>query len=272
MNAQFTYRWGGGIGTGDGVKILFLLNGIFFLAQHIWGGSVVWLFGLVPYRLWTSAWVWTLLSYMFLHADILHLLFNMYTLWAFGREIESFWGFRRFLIYYVVTGIGAGLFHAMVTPFSMVPTIGASGAVLGILTAFAVLNPHRIVHLLLFFILPVQMRAQTLALFFGGISLLLGITGSPDRIAHFAHLGGMLTGYVYLKAGEWKRKLVQWRQRLRLGLVRGKEEKVNQMQNTIDRILDKANTQGFDQLTRKEKRILKKASHIFKKTFRNPDA
>lgn len=260
------------MGTGDGIKILFLLNGIFFLAQHIWGGSVVWLFGLIPYRLWTSAWIWTLFSYMFLHVDIFHLLFNMYTLWAFGREMESLWGFRRFLIYYTVTGIGAGLFHTLLTPFSMVPTIGASGAVLGILTAFAVFNPNRVVQLLLFFILPVQMRARTLALFFGAVSLLLGITGSPDRIAHFAHLGGMVTGYVYLKAGGWKRKFVQWRQGFRFGLIRGKEEKAKQMQNRIDQILDKANMQGFDHLTKKEKRILKKASQIFKKTSRNSDA
>ncbi len=271
MNRYFTYRWSGGMGTGDGIKILFLLNGIFFLAQHIWGGRVIWLFGLVPYRLWTSAWIWTLLSYMFLHADIFHLLFNMYTLWAFGREIESLWGFRRFLVYYLVTGVGAGLFHAMITPFSMVPTIGASGAVLGVLTAFAVLNPYRIVHLLLFFVLPIQMRARTLALFFGATSLLLGITGSPDRIAHFAHLGGMLTGYVYLKVGGWKRKFFQWSRRVRFAM-RGEEEKARQMQNTINKILDKANTQGFDRLTRKEKRILKKASQLFKKTSRNPDA
>jgi membrane associated rhomboid family serine protease len=174
-----------------------MLNAIGFLAQMIWGGTVTMTFGLVPYTAWSQLRIWQFVTYAFLHADFFHILFNMYALWVFGSELESDWGFRPFLRLYLVSGIGAGVFHALVTPHSFIPTIGASGAVSGVMAAYALMYPERELQLLLFFIIPVRMKAKVLAVGLAVLSLALGAAGSPDGIAHFAHLGGMAVGAAY---------------------------------------------------------------------------
>jgi len=130
-----------------------------------------------------------------------------------------------------------------------------------------VMFPDRQITLLLFFILPVTMRARTLALFFAGMSLFSGVLGSRDGVAHFAHLGGMLVGYLYLKRGSkldflW-RPFQEWRRNRRIRLAREKEENLEKLRRAVDRILDKANEVGMENLTREEKMLLKKASKIF---------
>jgi membrane associated rhomboid family serine protease len=216
---------------------------------------------------WSRFYLWQFFTYMFLHGGMFHLLFNMYALWVFGCEIERMWGPKAFLRYYFITGVGAGIIHTLITPFSMVPTIGASGAVLGVLTAFAMMFPDREITMLLFFILPVRMRAKTMALLFAGISLLSGVLGSTDGIAHFAHLGGMLVGYLYLKKYDWrggalKKRFKDWQRNRRLRIVHQKEEEKEKMQQLVDQILDKANEVGMEHLTRDEKLLLKRASKI----------
>ena len=163
---RFGFGFGGGITPA--VKNLLIANGAVYVLQLLVGPRLIPVLGLVPKLIWTRFVLWQLVTYMFLHGNLLHIVMNMYALWVFGCEVERMWGSRIFYRYYFITGVGAGLFHTLVTPLSTVPTIGASGAVLGVMTAFAVMFPNRVITLLLFFILPVRMTARTLVLIFAG--------------------------------------------------------------------------------------------------------
>jgi membrane associated rhomboid family serine protease len=136
---------------------------------------------------------WQLLTYAFLHGSLLHLTFNMIGLISFGRELEMWWGTRRFLRFYVGCVLTAALVQLAVTSStgSLVPTVGASGGLYGLLLGFAVMFPKRRVLLL---IPPIPMPAWVFALLFAVLELVLGVTGTASGIAHFAHLGGMLGG------------------------------------------------------------------------------
>lgn len=138
---------------------------------------------------------WQLVSYMFLHAGFAHIFFNLLALWMFGQAIENYWGTRRFSVYYFLTGIGAGLSQLLIGAGA--PTVGASGAVYGILLAFGMMFPERPIMLLF---PPIPIKAKYFVLIFGGIELFSGVTGTSAGIAHFAHLGGMLVGYILIKA------------------------------------------------------------------------
>ena len=140
--------------------------------------------------------IWRLATYMFLHGPYpMHILFNMFVLWMFGPEVERVLGRRGFVAYYFFTGIGAGLCSYVIHPWSGVPVVGASGAMYGLLLAFAVFFPNR--ELLLFFVLPI--KAKYLVVIAVVAELLFSITGAQDGIAHAAHLGGLAFGYLYLK-------------------------------------------------------------------------
>jgi membrane associated rhomboid family serine protease len=262
-------------GPGDAVKILLMLNAIGFLAQLSWGGIVTVTLGLVPYAAWSQLRIWQFVTYAFLHGDFFHILFNMYALWVFGSELESDLGFKPFLSLYLVSGIGAGVFHTLVTPHSLVPTIGASGAVSGIMAAYALMYPERELQLLLFFIIPVRMKAKVLAVGLAILSLALGAAGSPDGIAHFAHLGGMAIGAVYFMIAIRPFSLSGWlaqkTRRRRFDLARRRREQEDGMAESVNSVLDRANQDGFDKLTKKEKRTLKKAGDSLKKRLTNRD-
>lgn len=140
---------------------------------------------------------WQPLSYMFMHANFSHIFFNMFNLWMFGAAMENFWGTRRFIIYYLACGIGAGLLYAMIP--GMHVTVGASAAVYGLLLAFGMTFPNEYIYL--YFLMPIKTKW-----FIGGmiaIELIQGIFYSYDGIAHFAHLGGMLIGFLLIM---WWRK------------------------------------------------------------------
>ncbi len=216
---------GFGFSLTEGVKILLVWNGILYLLQHfILSGGIGFfehvtmvsvpmgegrqvaayrvdrieeLLGMVPVLILQKGYIWQTVTYLFLHGDFFHILFNMFALWMFGSDIERIWGTRRFLTYYFFTGIGAGLFSLLLTPNSAVPTIGASGAVYGILLAFAWFFPER--RILLYFMFPIP--ARVFVLIFGAIELLASISQSGSSIAHLAHLGGLVFGYIYLKGG-----------------------------------------------------------------------
>jgi membrane associated rhomboid family serine protease len=261
--------WGmGGGGMTDAVKKLLIANGVFFVIQMFAGPAMTASLGLVPRLAWSRLYLWQFVTYLFLHGGFVHLALNMYALYMFGSEVERMWGSKAFLRYYFITGIGAGAIHTLVTPFSMSPTIGASGAVAGVLAAYALMYPRNEITLLLFFILPVRMQARTLALGYALISVLSGAAGSPDRIAHFAHLGGMLVGYVYLKRGssfDFLKSQFHQRQRERnMRVVREREEEADKLRRLADAVLDKANAVGFENLTRDEKLILKRAAEVLK--------
>lgn len=143
---------------------------------------------------------WQLLTYGFLHNtdNLTHILFNMFALWMFGRDLERIMGAQRFLTYYLTCVIGAGLVQLLVAGFTGVPTmtVGASGGVFGILLAFAMAFPNRIIMLIF---PPIPMPAKYFVFFYGLLELYLGVSGSSPGVAHFAHLGGMFFGYLLLR-------------------------------------------------------------------------
>ena len=143
---------------------------------------------------------WQLLSYQFLHGGFFHLFFNLFALWMFGVEMENRWGSSKFLTYYLLSGIGAGIVHMVVSPFigGMGPTVGASGAIYGILVAFGLTFPNRPIFMIPFFI-PIP--AKYFVMIFAAFEMFSGLTGG-DGIAHFAHIGGGLTGFLLLKFGD----------------------------------------------------------------------
>lgn len=141
--------------------------------------------------------VWQLVSYGFLHGGLAHLFFNMFALYMFGLPIERLWGTRRFLIFYFVCMVGAGLVQLLVAQLAgeIYPTIGASGAVFGLLLAFGMMYPNSRIMLLF---PPIPMRAKWFVIVYGILTLVFGVTGTMPGIAHFAHLGGMLFGLVLI--------------------------------------------------------------------------
>lgn len=164
--------------------------------------------------------LWQLITYMFMHANLEHIFFNMFAVWMFGRTLEHVWGPKRFLIYYMVCGIGAGLIQELVqygeyvmvlqdyqqvdTGFGIIPmsdylnmmnTVGASGAVYGILLAFGMLFPNSQMFV---FPIPFPIKAKYFVIGYAVIELLLGMSRAGDGIAHFAHLGGMLFGLLLI--------------------------------------------------------------------------
>lgn len=249
------------IGLPTAVKWLIIANVAVFLLQNIlllaFRFPLIDFLGLNPDAV-LHGMVWQFVTYMFLHYGIYHILFNMFALWMFGSDIEKVWGAKSFLYYYFFTGIGAGVLSFLSSIGSNFVTIGASGAIFGILVAFAMLFPNRIV--LVFFLFP--MRARNFVILFGAIELWMTLASGPvgGGVARFAHLGGMLFGYLYLKFGS-KVRFSMPRIRLNLKLRRNKteEEWLQFMRNEVDPILDKISRQGIQSLTRREKRILKRA-------------
>jgi membrane associated rhomboid family serine protease len=177
------------------VRALIIVSIIVFLFQLISRMDIYRIFGLVPTLVWGKLALWQLASYLFLHGGFFHLFFNMFALWMFGSELERYFGSNRFLRYYFITGIGAGITVVLTTPHSAIPTIGASGAIYGILLAYGLIFPNRYVYL--YFIFPI--KAKHLVLLFTALELFATWGYAADGIAHFAHLGGMLFGYLYFK-------------------------------------------------------------------------
>lgn len=228
------------------VKNLMIINGLFFLgtiAFQRYGIDLTELLGLFvpqsehfrPHQL---------VSYIFMHGNFEHIFFNMFALWMFGNSLENYWGGKRFLIYYMATGLGAGLIHlgvleaelfsilpqisadalAMVKQEGLsvlyngqnysdpvlsqlnailnVPTVGASGAVFGLLLAFGMMFPNAQIYI--YFLFPI--RAKYFVIIYGLFELFSGISNRPgDNVAHFAHLGGMLIGFILLKYWQKRR-------------------------------------------------------------------
>jgi membrane associated rhomboid family serine protease len=192
------------------VKALLIANVVVFLLQSQWGGLLQYWFALwplgenpVPVRggyVMVSFWPWQLISYGFMHGSFTHLLFNMYALWMFGGQIENQWGSRAFSVFYAVCVIGAAIAQLTVLKFEganvAVATIGASGGVFGVLLAYGMMFPNRMIMLL---VPPIPIRAKYFVLIFGGLELVFGVSGAQSGVAHFAHLGGMLFGFLLIQ-------------------------------------------------------------------------
>ena len=184
------------------VKHIILINVLMLVLTYLNDPLMSKWFALNPITfLWKP---WQLVTYMFMHGGLGHLFFNMYTLFIFGSVLENVWGTKKFLTFYFVTGIGAALLNIGVQYLtgSFALTVGASGAIYGILMGYAMLYPDSRLTLLF---PPVSMKAKWFVLIFAGIELLLGISNNPaDNVAHFAHLGGLI--FAFLLIMFWKKK------------------------------------------------------------------
>ncbi len=253
--------------------------------------------------------VWQLLTYMFLHSGFTHILFNMFALWMFGVVIENVWGPKKFLFYYISCGVGAGIMqeiaqffsfyftisaqdptigfgelfaigHQLSTQLNGWTTIGASGAVYAILLAFGMIFPNERIFI---FPLPIPIKAKWFVMFYVAIELFSAMSSSGDNVAHMAHLGGMLFGYLMIRywnnhptAGYGRSNGRQFFDRLKENFEKRSQPKMKvhkggtndreddwefnarkkQNQEEIDRILDKIRRSGYDSLTKEEKQKL----------------
>jgi membrane associated rhomboid family serine protease len=177
-------------------KALLLINvGAFFLDQLFGGQLTRWLAlwpigpGFLPFQV---------VTYAFLHGNLAHLFFNMLGLWMFGAELERVWGEQRFIRFYAASVLSAAAAQLLVTWLagSFYPTVGASGGLFGLLLAFGMMFPNRTIMPLF---PPIPMKAKTFVAVYGALELFLGVTGTQEGVAHFAHLGGMLGGYLMIR-------------------------------------------------------------------------
>jgi len=189
------------------IKNILIANGLFFLLQGIFPGVVEHWFALWPIQVpeylvlnkgYNHFYLWQIISYGFLHGSMMHIFFNMLCLVMFGRELEQEWGAQRFLVFYMLCVLGAAATNLAYSAsvHSYYPTLGASGGTFGILLAYGMRFPNREIMLLF---PPIPMKARTFVIMYGTMELFLGASRMPgDNIAHFAHLGGLLTGIIIL--------------------------------------------------------------------------
>ncbi len=198
------------------LKLIVIVTSAAFVATYIpywllhWEAPFVWL-GLTPYLVMHKGFLWQPVTYLFLHGNIMHILFNLFALWMFGSDLERTWGSRQFLFYFFLCGVGAAIFDVLMQPSARVPTIGNSGAVYGILIAFALLFPDR--PIFLWFVIPV--KAKWFVLGMAIIEFVMSLSAPGTGISHIAHVGGMLVGLVYLRGGRfwsrWQLGYHEWR-------------------------------------------------------------
>ena len=185
------------------IFILLIANGLVFALQQMSFEFMLLNFALWPATHSQSPFMpWQLLTYGFLHGNLTHIAFNMFGLWMFGQDLERLWGPKRFLTFFLVCVVGAGFIQLIVAAWQggLYPTVGASGGLFGILLAYGLTFPNRIVVPLF---PPIPMRAITFVIVFGLLELYLGVSGGAPGIANFAHLGGMLFGFLLLR--HWTR-------------------------------------------------------------------
>ena len=266
--------------------VIWLLFGLFLAPFRVDGVPIFYIFSeyLALWPLGTNFWPWQLVTYLFMHGGFWHLFFNMFALWMFGMEIEHTWGSRKFLSFYLLCGVAAGIANLVVSPLvgQAAPTVGASGAVFGVLLAFGMMFPDRPIYL--YFLLPI--RAKYFIAAYIGLELFFGVSNTTDGIAHFAHLGGAAAGFLFIlrernviPAREWWARLKHLFPQssatdARFGqrsdgvheatfhdIPSGRSHKDGDEidQEMIDAILDKINRAGYQSLTEDEKRILNEA-------------
>lgn len=195
-------------------QMLLIANVAVYLLQSVAEPILVGYFALWPFHASGAGFaqhpgfaLWQLVTYSFLHGSLMHLLFNMLALYMFGSDIERIFGARRFTQYYFICVITAGVAQLAVASLANsppYPTVGASGGVFGLLLAFGLFFPRRIVMLIF---PPIPMPAWLFVTLYGGVELFLGVTGTQQGVAHFAHLGGMLGGYLTIRYWRSRSKL-----------------------------------------------------------------
>lgn len=212
--------------------LIFITAGVFVLTYfpaRLFNGAdpFAW-FGLRPFDVTRHFFLWQPVTYLFLHGGFFHLIFNLFALWMFGSDLERQWGPRRFLFYFFLTGVGAGLLNVILEPSAISTTIGNSGAVYGILLAYGLLFPDRPI----FLWLVVPVKAKWFVLVIGLMAFMGSLEAPGSGISHIAHLGGMLFGLIYLRGGGLSSRLQlryhEWRRarlRRRFELYMSEQEK-----------------------------------------------
>ena len=251
----------------DAIKILISINFIIYVFQSLAGKEDTFfrLFGLVPNTFISELMLWQPFTYMFFHAPfyssigISHILLNMLGLWVFGRELEQAWGKEKFLKYYFLTGIGSGIVTFIFQMDSSNPVIGASGAVYGVLLAYGISYPNRMLYI--WGLIPV--RSMWLVIIMGAIAF-FGLLGKADGISHVTHISGMLIGYALLK-NKWNfsEVLFSLRKKTIEFQVQRKEDrdlKKKIINRDVDMILEKIKDVGFSGLSDEEQSKLYEAS------------
>lgn len=256
MNQNY-YRprpvWGQSFAT-TMIGRLILINAAVFLIQNVFPAFNP-LFALVPRYVVERFYVWQLVTYMFMHGSFTHLLWNMFMLWIFGSTVESVWGGRNFLRFYILCGIGGAIF-AMIFSFNGI-VVGASGAIFGLYIAYAVMFPESYIYL--WFMIPVKAKYLIAGLVI--FQLVAGFAG-PSGISYAAHLGGAAAAALF-----FRRELMQ-RLRFKMGPQRRwkaamkdrRKREQEQENDNIDSILDKISAKGYENLSTTEKRILENYS------------
>ena len=264
-----------------GVRFLLIVTSVAFLLQLVMntliGPVFTLVFSLSMNGLKQLA-IWQPVTYLFMHAGFWHIFLNMLALFFFGPETERFIGTKRFLYLYFLSGIAGGLGWLLITPNEQAYCIGASGAVFGVLGAFAALFPKRPVTLFLFFVLPITMRARTLAIALGLLNL-ISLIGPGGQIAYAAHLAGGLVGYgyayfyvrrsfplIWLNPQHWLNQARWHWQRRRFKVISGAKNASTKwdkhiQSKEIDRVLEKISKHGIQSLTKEEHEILEKGSY-----------
>ncbi len=267
------YRFRSGGMLPPAVKNLMFANGIIWLMMILNGSLTRFLldqFALNRIDVFYNFKIWQLFTYMFLHdpSGIWHVFFNMLFLWMFGAELENEWGTKEFLKYYFITGIGAGILNIIL---SSSPTIGASGAVYGIMLAYALRYPDRYIYI--YFLFPVKIKYFMAFLAFVSFFSTFGAYGGG--IAHAAHLGGIVIGYIYLKYWYLFYKIKNYFKQIGTSVKKSdmkyrpggkgtEEEKVEYYRKVIDELLDKINRVGYLNLTEEEKKLLEEGSNYLR--------
>lgn len=305
MNNSYRPRGFGGFSLFPPIiKNLLIINGVIFLLQTLlsnlsFDGLPGWYiinrwFALNPINGVDAAGqsynfqFWQLITYQFMHGSFGHILFNMFALWMFGMEIENMWGAKKFTLFYLMCGVIAGIFHLFLSPiFGLSPavTIGASGSVYGVMIAFALFFPDRLIYL--YFFIPI--KAKFLITFLVVLEIML-VDSAGSSIAHLAHLGGALAAFIFIMLDKDSfislKRILNWN-----FYLSSKHNPFNNLQNPfkkedknvkkakfyefsddkkdkekvvtqedIDKILDKISESGYQNLTAKEKKILFEAS------------
>lgn len=257
------------------VRRLLWANAILYLLKFLTGRWISWHpLALTPEMALHHGMVWQFFTYMYIHFDLMHVLFNLFGLFMFGRDVEQIFGGTRFFAYYTLCGLGAALVSCAAYPTGTI--LGASGAIYGVLLAFAVLFPYRPVY---FLFVPVPIPAKWFIVVYGLIDLIYGME-SGGSVAYMAHLGGLATGLLYFWfSGQLKFPFGARRQpasqpsflgrllaRIRQSrdLRRSEEQRLSAA--ALDAILDKIAKSGMNGLTREERRRLKNASTELRKT------
>ncbi|RKY52271.1 MAG: rhomboid family intramembrane serine protease [Candidatus Neomarinimicrobiota bacterium] len=285
------YRYGNDLRFGRGnirprlfkgaIRNIIIINVAVFIFMYLFPVERFFIltFGLVPKLVWSRGFIWQPLTHLFIHGGFWHIFWNMFVLWMFGMEIENYWGKKEFYKYYFITGIGSGLITLLFSLNSTIPVVGASGAIFGILIAFALMFPNR--YLYLYFLIPI--KAKYFVIFVAVITFFSTFTPGASHISHLTHLGGFLIGFVYLKRWQissfirskfphtglfWTK--IRFKIPIRKVHKTSKDEELIKKYDTdetfkeeLNRVLDKINKYGYDTLDEEEKRTLYLASAYF---------